>query len=243
MAKESDASGLVDATVGVAGHLELELEEALAEHDLTRTSYLTLSTLERAEGHTLNQGDLVAAVRRTSGTMSVRLRRLEHAGMIERERDPENGRSVTVTLTERGLELVRAARPTYLDRSERLVSALSPAARSGLGEHVPGWLAFFEPAERTAPRLGVAVAPSAVAARMRRAVGLPHEAGVLIVRVKQGSPADRAGLSQGDLVVRLGDAPVGSVGDLDRGVQAAKATLSVDVLRGAEPRTFTVSLG
>jgi DNA-binding MarR family transcriptional regulator len=240
MTKQSDASGLLDSTIGVAGHLEVELEEALAEHGLTRPSYLTLSALERAEGHTLNQGDLVAAVRRTSGTMSVRLRRLEHAGMIVRERDPENGRSVTVTLTERGLERVRAARPAYLDRSERLASALSPEAYAGLSAHVPDWLAFFEPDERSAPRLGVAVAPSAVAARMRRAVGLPHETGVLIVRVKADSPADQAGLSQGDLVVKVGDEPVRSIGDLNRAVQRARADLSVDVLRGAEPRTFQV---
>ena len=83
MTKESNAAQLVDATVGVAAHLEAELEEALAEHRLTRGSFLVL----------------VARVRRTSGTMSVRLGRLERAGMIARERDPENGRSVTVTLT------------------------------------------------------------------------------------------------------------------------------------------------
>jgi len=48
-------------------------------------------------------------------------------------------------------------------------------------EPVPAWLAFFEPDERVTPRLGVAVAPSAVAARMRRAVGLTPDPGVLIV--------------------------------------------------------------
>ena len=106
MAKEFEAQTLVEATIGVAAHLEFELEEALAEHQLTRASFLVLAALERADGHTLNQRELVARVRRTSGTMSVRLGRLEHAGIISRRRDPENGRSVTVTLTERGLQLV-----------------------------------------------------------------------------------------------------------------------------------------
>ena len=55
------------------------------------------------------------------------------------------------------------------DRCERLLSALSATTRDSLAEHVPAWLAFFEPDERITPRLGVAVAPSVVAGRMRRA--------------------------------------------------------------------------
>ena len=172
--------------------------------------------------------------------MSVRLGRLEHAGIITRERDPDNGRSVTVTLTERGLRLVQAALPAYRERSERLVSALAEDAQSALFEQVPAWLAFFEPDGRLTPRLGVAVAPSAVAGRMRRAVGLAEEPGVLIMRVKPGSPADQADLSRGDLVVEVAGEPVRSIGDLDRAVRGAASELSVRVLRGAEPRELSV---
>jgi DNA-binding MarR family transcriptional regulator len=243
MSKELAADGLLDATIGVAAHVEAELEEALGEHRLTRPTFLVLSALEQAEGHTLNQRDLVARVRRTSGTMSVRLGRLEHAGVISRERDPGNRRNVAVTLTERGLALVGEARPTYRERAARLVAGLPDDSRAALGEHVPAWLGFFEPDDRTTPRLGVAVAPSAVAARMRRAVGLSQEPGVLVLRVRPGSPADGAGLAQGDLVVRAGDAPVRSIGDLDRAMRTASDEVTVDVLRGAEPRTFTVSFG
>ena len=51
------------------------------------------------------------------------------------------------------------------------------------------------------PRLGVAVAPPRVARRMRRAVGLPERDGLLVRAVEDGSPADRAGLERGDLIV------------------------------------------
>jgi S1-C subfamily serine protease len=170
----------------------------------------------------------------------VRLGRLEHAGITTRRRDPENGRNVTVTLTERGLRLVEAALPAYRDRAERLISALPPTAQAALAEHVPAWLAFFEPDERLTPRLGVAVAPSAVAGRMRRAVGLSDEPGVLVMRVKAGSPADRADLSRGDLVVEVDGRPVRSIGDLDRAVRGAENGLEVRVLRGAEPRELAV---
>ncbi len=240
MSKDFHPNELLDATIGVAAHLEAELEEALAEHRLSRASYLVLAALERATDHTLNQRELVARVRRTSGTMSVRLGRLEHAGVITRERDPENRRNVTVTLTERGLALVTGAQPTYDARSERLVAALPEAAREALAAHVPAWLAFFEPDERLAPRLGVAVAPSAVAARMRRAVGLAADPGILVLRVKGESPADAGGIVRGDLIVALDDTPVRSIGDLDRAVRGADRALTVDVLRGAEPRRLTV---
>ena len=51
---------LVDTVISVAVHVEDELEEALAEHRLTRPSFLVLDALERAEGQTLNQRELVS---------------------------------------------------------------------------------------------------------------------------------------------------------------------------------------
>jgi DNA-binding MarR family transcriptional regulator len=233
---------LLDATIGVAAHLENELEEALAEHQLSRGSFRVLLALSEAEGSALGQGELVAKVRRTSGTMSVRLGRLERAGVIERERDPERRRNVTVRLTERGRELVDAARPLYEERAQHLVSGLSDETRDDLAHRIPEWLAFFEPDERSAPRLGVAVAPAAIAARMRRAVGLTAEPGVLVMSVRPDSPASRAGLGQGDLIVRVGGEAIRSIGDLDRAVRGAGETVTVDVLRGAEPHALAATL-
>src|SRR6202167_4726312 len=67
-----------------------------------------------------------------------------------------------------------------------------------------GALGRGEFAER--PQLGIAIAPGHVARRLRRAVGLPDVDGVLIRDVTEDSPAARAGLSQGDLVVAGGGA-------------------------------------
>ena len=60
----------------------------------------------------------------------MRLGRLERAHLITREPDPENRRSVTVTLTERGAALVRAARPAYAARTAGLAAGVSAAAIS-----------------------------------------------------------------------------------------------------------------
>ncbi|HYB25981.1 MAG TPA: S1C family serine protease [Solirubrobacteraceae bacterium] len=94
------------------------------------------------------------------------------------------------------------------------------------------------------PRLGIAIAPPRVARRLRRAVGLPEREGVLVRGVERGSPADRAGLERGDLIV----AAAGR--DLDRmdamyeildGAQTG-GQLELTIVRGTEERTVSVSL-
>jgi DNA-binding MarR family transcriptional regulator len=244
MAKNSDPDpvALVDGVLSAAAHVEPELDEALAEHRLSRPSFQVLSALLDADGHALGQRELVARVRRTSGTMSVRLARLEHAGMVTREPDAEDRRSVTVTLTDRGRRRVEAARPAYAQAAERVVAGLPDAARAPFAEQLSSWLGFFEPDDGLAPRLGVAVAPAAVASRMRRAVGLAERAGVLVVRVKRDSAADAAGLQRGDLLVAAAGEPVHSIGDLHRAVRHADATLALDVVRGVDERSVEVTL-
>ena len=64
------------------------------------------------------------------------------------------------------------------------------------------------------PRLGVAVAPSHVAQRMRRSVGLPERDGVLVRGVEDGSPAAAAGIEAGDLIVEAGGRPVTDADEL-----------------------------
>ena len=233
---------LADTVISVAAHVEAELEEALAEYRLSRPSFLVLDALERAQDHTLNQRELVSALRRTSGTLSVRLGRLERARMITREPDPENRRSVTVTLTDRGRELVVRARPGYDERAARLAHGVPEGAAGTLGETMTAWETFFEPGEGEHRRLGVAVAGAAVAKKMRRAVGLAEEPGLLVVRVKSGSVADTAGLSRGDLITAAAGSAVRSVGDLERAVRGANGTLALSVVRGVDAREVEVAL-
>jgi DNA-binding MarR family transcriptional regulator len=239
---DSNPTNFIDGVLSVAAHLEPELDEALAEHRLTRPSFQVLSALLEAPDNALTQRELMATVRRTSGTMSVRLARLERAGLVTRQPDPDDRRTVTVTLTDRGKEWATAARPAYDEAADRLVAGLPDDARAAFGEYLAAWLEFFEPDDRVAPRLGVVVAPAAVASRMRRAVGLTERPGVLVLRVKRSSAADGAGLQRGDLVVAAGGTPVRSIGDLDRAVRKARARLALDVVRGVQERSVEVAL-
>jgi serine protease Do len=93
------------------------------------------------------------------------------------------------------------------------------------------------------PRLGVAVAPAYVARRLRRAVGLPEQDGVLVRSVEDSGPAARAGIEQGDLITAAAGQPVDGVdalyATLDR--VEPQATLELTTVRGTQERQVTVS--
>lgn len=90
------------------------------------------------------------------------------------------------------------------------------------------------------PRLGVAVAPSFVAARLRRSVGLPERDGLLIRGVEDGSPAAKAGIVEGDLIVEVAGKAVSDPDELVEAISAASSPYEVKIVRGTEDRTVTV---
>jgi serine protease Do len=80
-----------------------------------------------------------------------------------------------------------------------------------------------------------------MARRLRRSVGLPDTEGLLIQQVTEDSPAARAGLEQGDLIVAAAGQPVEGVDDLFGALQGAQGgTLELRVVRGADERTVQV---
>ena len=94
------------------------------------------------------------------------------------------------------------------------------------------------------PQLGIAIAPGHVARRMRRAVGLPDAEGLLIHEVTKASPAARAGLAPGDLIVSAAGRPVTTIDDLFDALQAASGgAVELNVVRGTDERTIQVVPG
>jgi S1-C subfamily serine protease len=128
---------------------------------------------------------------------------------------------VSVTRLGEGAVLALAATPALRDRVDAL----------GRGEG------------RATPALGLAVAPAGVARRLRRAVGLPDEEGLLVREVEPGSPAERGGVRQGDLVVAAGGHDVRSVADLRDALDlSGGGTLELGLVRGVERRTALVEV-
>ena len=91
-----------------------------------------------------------------------------------------------------------------------------------------------ESAER--PRLGIGIAPSWVALRMRRAVGLPDREGVLVREVEPDSPAARAGISEGDLIVEAGGRPITEPDDVYDALGGGQRRLDTRAAAGARRR-------
>jgi len=94
------------------------------------------------------------------------------------------------------------------------------------------------------PRLGVAIAPNFVARRLRRAVGLPDTDGLLVRDVTEDSPAGRAGIASGDLIVAAAGQPMRSPDDLFDALKAAQGgAIELTLIRGTDERTIQVTLG
>jgi serine protease Do len=90
------------------------------------------------------------------------------------------------------------------------------------------------------PRLGVAVAPSQVARRLRSSVGLPERDGLLVRGVEDGSLAAKAGIREGDLIVEAAGKPVTDADELFEALSAAGDAYEVKIVRGTEDRTIAV---
>jgi serine protease Do len=93
------------------------------------------------------------------------------------------------------------------------------------------------------PWLGVQVV--AVAPEDAEAFGLPAVTGVLVQAVTQGSPADDAGLEQGDVLVSVNEQPVLSGGDLQEHIAVLEQgdRTRLGFYREGSLRSATVRLG
>ena len=92
----------------------------------------------------------------------------------------------------------------------------------------------------TRPRLGIAVAPSIVARRLRRSVGLTERDGLLVRGVEDGSPADRAGIREGDLLVEAAGKAITDADTLPSILAEAGLPIELKIVRGDEERTVSV---
>ncbi len=89
-------------------------------------------------------------------------------------------------------------------------------------------------------RLGIAIAPNHVARRLRRSVGLPERAGILVRGVEDGSLADDAGVEAGDLIVSAGGREIRDADDLHEALGTLSQPFDLGVVRGADERTVAV---
>ena len=164
----------------VRTRVDEELASVFAGYDLSPADFTVIAALRRAGApYTLPQSVLMARLGLTSGTVSVRLGRLEGKGIVTRAPSSDDARGVLVTLTVKGAELFDRVAPVHLVNEDVLLSALTDAERGQLAGLLRKLLVGFEHERSTSP-LGFVVAPAHVARRARAAVGLSDRAGLLV---------------------------------------------------------------
>jgi serine protease Do len=91
-------------------------------------------------------------------------------------------------------------------------------------------------------QLGVGLAPAHVASRLRASVGLPAREGLLVQVVAEDGPADRAGISTGDLLVAADGREISTADALLDVLDAVRpgGRVTLQVVRGAEEREVAV---
>lgn len=134
-----------------------------------------------------------------------------------------------------------------LDAEGRLLGVNTNRLGEGFYLALPADAALRERLERLGrgespqrARLGVEIAPSHVARRLRRSVGLPDRDGLLVRAVEDGSRAAQAGIQGGDLIVAAAGREVSDADALFEALAAAGDSFEVRVVRGAEERTVQV---
>ncbi len=98
-----------------------------AEHELPLAFFEPLFFISRSRDGSLRVGDLAQALRITVGGTSKLVDRIERAGLIRREPDPDDRRASRVALTDAGKRKLAAAGKTYeAELATILDAALSP---------------------------------------------------------------------------------------------------------------------
>ncbi|KEY54689.1 transcriptional regulator [Agrobacterium tumefaciens] len=137
--------GLLGRLHRLSTYLGREVEAVLLKHGLSSSAFDVLATLRRAGSpYQLSPGDLLAMTMVSSGTMTNRIDQLEKAGLVERIHNPQDRRSVLISLTERGFAIVEEAVGAHVDNQHRLVAHLSEEERDTLDGLLKRFLQDFE---------------------------------------------------------------------------------------------------
>jgi len=154
---------VVSRILRAAHYLQARLDEIAAAYGLSHTGDLdVLTNLDRAgPSHELSPSELAEIQLVTRGGMTVRLNRLQRAGLIERRPNPHDGRGVLVRLTPMGRRLADDALATLIEAQAASIQELEQSEQAvlagllrdlliALGDTPP-----FRPSMAVQRRLGV----------------------------------------------------------------------------------------
>jgi DNA-binding MarR family transcriptional regulator len=238
--------GVISRLARVRGHIDAELEPVFREFGLGPADFEALVTLARISNeHGVSQRRLADELGLAPGTISVRIDRLIDQGLAHRSPDPTSKRNSLIALTGAGRELFERVVPAHLANEKRLLVGLASEERTLLANLLRKLLVEFEGSRSSLDdeRIGLALAPAHVTIGMRAAVGLSGVPGLLVRSVEPDTPAARAQLQPGDVLIAAGDRELRSSAALYAALRASKdQCVSLTVLRGNDRHEATLKL-
>ena len=133
IAEERSWQNFLEASLRLYGTLNKKLSE---QHNLSLVDVRLLEILSRSETGSARMGDLAEQLLSLPSRVTRQIRRLEAAGLVEREASPDDGRGVLAGITERGRALVGESLATYGEAvREHFLGPLTRPQMSALGEN------------------------------------------------------------------------------------------------------------
>ena len=126
-----NTADLTDRVMRLAHLIRRASADGLAPLRLTPAQSRALRVIARTDGP-LRMGELAASLGVVPRSATGLVDPLEAAGLVARAVDPDNRRSVLVTLTDRGVEIQREMAGARKAAADRMFGALSPAERTEL---------------------------------------------------------------------------------------------------------------
>jgi len=141
------ATDLVRLEIALWDRVDARLRES---HELPLAFFESLLFISRAPEGSMRVGDLARALRVTVGGTSKLVDRIERAGLLAREPDPDDRRASRVTLTVAGKRKLTTAVKTYeAEVASILGGVLSPREQQQMSDYVSRLLTSMDDGDGT----------------------------------------------------------------------------------------------
>ncbi|MFF2126740.1 MarR family winged helix-turn-helix transcriptional regulator [Streptomyces olivochromogenes] len=137
--------GVIGRLHRLADRLTEELCLVYGRYGLSEGEFDVLCALRRAgEPYERAPGELAAHTMVTTGAMTKRIDRLEHAGLVTRRRSDDDQRGRIVALTRPGRELIDRAFTDHMHNERRMLNLLTSTEAETLETLLTTWLSRME---------------------------------------------------------------------------------------------------
>lgn len=144
--------GIVERIQKIAWRINKAMDETLAAHDLNKGEWRLLGALRRhGPPYRRSPGQLAEEMGLSSGAMTNRLDRMESAGLIRRQRDPNDRRAIEVELTDAGWQAWQTTVGTQAIKEQLIASALDAKDKEELNRLLRRLLVSLERSEGPHP--------------------------------------------------------------------------------------------